>query len=409
MSGVRPYDTDRLRGSDPMTRRDSWGLTLFAVLFCAACGPSGGTQISQSGKGAFDASVIPTGDGFAVAWHDTRDGNQEIYLRLLNAMGEPVGQEHRLTSSPERSDDADIQPARDNFAVAWSEEADGRRQARLGVWSPDGKPLWSNTLSSAESDGRNPILRRDGNGLMALWIEDLPASLANSKDRPWESEVWASWWSADGKVLRVPRMLAAAGKTTSGLSAGIDGRGWAWVMFDAKAGTKSEELFVARTNGSVVEVAVLTADDGVPSKSPELEFSSDGRAAVTWYDERGGNQEVYLFAGRMSEFLEERAFRVTETDGRSIAPYLAWNGRRIGVAWADDSDGQYEVYFRPFSDAGAPLARATRLTDNPTASVVPAIRPSGTGFALVWNEVTGAPDGSDASPASSEIAFAAVR
>ena len=383
---------------------------ILVLLFCAACGgPSGGTQISQSGRGAYDASLTPTSDGFAVAWYDTRDGNPEIYLRRLNAMGEPAGQEHRLTSSPARSDDADIQPARDNFAVAWSEEADGRTQAKLGVWSPDGKPLWSNTLSSAESNGRNPIVRRDGNGLMALWIEDLPAGLANSTDRPWESEVWASWWSADGKELRVPRMLAAAGKTTTDLSAGIDGRGWAWVMFDAKSGTKSEELFVARTNGTTTEVAMLTADDGVPSKSPELEFSSDGRAAVAWYDERDGNQEVYLFAGRMSEFIEERAFRVTETDGHSIAPYLAWNGRRIGVAWSDDSDGQYDVYFRGFNETGAPLARASRLTDNPTASVVPAIRPSGTGFALVWNEVAGAPDASAASAAASEIAFATVR
>ena len=362
-------------------------LTGLLLVFCAACGPSGGTQISQSGAGASDASVAPTSDGFAVAWNDTRDGNREIYLRLLNAMGEPAGEERRLTNGPELSHDLDIQPtATNNFAVAWHDEAGGTTQAKLGVWSPDGKPLWSSTLSSEGRNGRNPIVRLDGKGLMAVWIEDLPAELANSKDRPWESEVWASWWNAEGKQLRVPRMLAPAGKTTSALNAALDGRGWAWVMYDAKSGTKSEELYVARTNGTSAEVAVLTMDDGVPSRHPDVAFSSDGRAAVTWYDERDGNQEVYLFAGRMADFVEERAFRVTETDGRSIDSYLAWNGRRIGVAWSDDSAGQSEVYFRPFSDTGQPLARATRLTNNDTASVAPAIRASGTGFALAWTE-----------------------
>ncbi len=398
-------------GSDPMTRRASWGLTLVALCFCAACGgPSGGTQVSQSGAGAFEASLASTDDGFAVAWYDTRYGNADIYLRLLNAMGEPAGPERRLTNSPELSYEADIQSAGKGFAVAWYEKAaDGKLQAKLGVWSRDGEPLWSNTLSSAESNGRNPIVRRDGNGLMAIWIEDLPPGLANSTDRPWESEVWASWWNVEGKLLRVARMLAPAGKTTFNLNAALDSRGWAWVMFDAKAQTKSEELFVARTNGSVVEVAVLTADDGVPSKYPDVAFSGDGRVAVTWYDERDGNQEVYLFAGRMSDFVEERAFRVTETEGHSIGSYLAWNGRRIGVAWSDDSEGQHEVYFRGFNDSGQPLARASRLTDNDTASLIPSIRASGTGFALAWNESTPLPEGGTASAGRSEIAFTSVR
>ena len=406
MMGVRPRYRASL-GSDPATGRLKVACLL--LFFCAACGPSGGTQISQSGAGAFDASLASTDDGFAVAWYDRRDGNAEIYLRLLNAMGEPAGPERRLTSSPELSYTADIQPAGTNVAVAWYEEAGGKMQAKIGVWSPDGQLLWSNTLSSTERNGRNPILRRDGNGLMAVWIEDLPAGLANTTDRPWESEVWASWWNVEGKLLRVARMLAPAGRTTSSLNAALDGRGWAWVMFDARAGTKSEELFVTRTDGNASEVAMLTADDGMPSRYPDVAFSSDGRAAVTWYDERDGNQEVYLFAGRMAEFLEARAFRVTETDGHSIAPYLAWNGRRIGVAWSDDSEGQYEVYFRGFNETGAPLARATRLTDNPTASVVPAIRPSGTGFALAWNESTAVPEGGSEAAGRSEIAFTVVR
>jgi len=122
MMGVRPRYRASL-GSDPATGRLKVACLL--LFFCAACGPSGGTQISQSGAGAFDASLASTDDGFAVAWYDRRDGNAEIYLRLLNAMGEPAGPERRLTSSPELSYTADIQPAGTNVAVAWYEEAGG--------------------------------------------------------------------------------------------------------------------------------------------------------------------------------------------------------------------------------------------------------------------------------------------
>lgn len=149
------------------------------------------------------------------------------------------------------------------------------------------------------------------------------------------------------------------------------------------------------------ELAVLTMDDGVPSRHPDITFSPDGRVAVTWYDERDGNQEVYLFAGRMAEFVEERAFRVTDTPGRSIGSLPAWNGRRIGVVWTDDSDGQAEVFFRPFNESGQPLDEARQLTDNETASQGPTIRASGTGFALAWNE--------SASDRASQLAFTSVR
>ena len=378
----------------------SVGRVVFLLLFCAGCGASGGTPISQSSGGAFEASLAAADDGFAVAWYDTRDGNAELYLRTLDAQGQPTSPERRLTNSPELSYEADIQPAGTGFAVAWYEKgADNRLQAKLGMWSRDGQPVWAQTISPADRNGRNAIVRRHGNELMAVWVHDLADGSA-TPERPWESEVWASWWSMDGKPLRQARMVAPAGRTTYNLNAAIDGSGWAWILFDAKAGTRSEELFVARTNGAAQEVVLLTADDGIPSKYPDIALSGD-RAAVTWYDERDGNQEVYLFAGRMINFVEDRAVRVTETPGHSIGAYVAWNGRRIGLAWSDDTEGQYEVYFRGFNENGEPLAGATRLTDNDTASRVPSIRAAGSGFALAWNEWEG--------EERSQIAFTTVR
>ena len=39
-------------------------------------------QVSESGRGAYEASLTPFRDGFAAAWYDTRDGNPELLKRV---------------------------------------------------------------------------------------------------------------------------------------------------------------------------------------------------------------------------------------------------------------------------------------------------------------------------------------
>ena len=107
--------------------------------------------------------------------------------------------------------------------------------------------------------------------------------------------------------------------------------------------------------------------------------------------------------------IEQRAQRVTTTPGSSVGAYLAVNGDRIGLAWCDDSSGNYEVFFQSFDAAGEPLAPPRQLSDTSTNSMIPAIKPWRDGFAMVWDEVEprepGAPD--DATRA--EVVFTTVR
>ena len=65
-------------------------------------------EVSNSKHGAYEASMTVLRDGFAVAWYDDRDGNPEIYMRLLDALGRPRSREYRLTNDPEFSYEPDI-------------------------------------------------------------------------------------------------------------------------------------------------------------------------------------------------------------------------------------------------------------------------------------------------------------
>ena len=119
-------------------RRVLWPLAVCVLsgTFAVSCRQAPAPiQVSQSGAGAYEAALATGESGFAVAWYDTRDGNAEIYFRLLDANRRPVGAEHRLTQSPEASYEPSIDRLGDAFAVAWYEQAEsGRPTAMLGAW-----------------------------------------------------------------------------------------------------------------------------------------------------------------------------------------------------------------------------------------------------------------------------------
>ena len=292
----------------------------------------------------------------------------------------------RLTDTPNFSYEPHVAAAgAGELVVAWyAVSVSGASATYVGVWNltEDAGPRWTRTLSNPVRLGRNVVVRVENDRLFCAWIE--------KGDDAGDDAVWAQWLDLglDGQPLSPPQRLADAGPTTWNLNGAIDGDGQAWVVFDATAGTRSDEVFLVRADDPSASPVRLTDDDGIASTYPDLAFGS-GTAAVTWFDERDGNEEVYLAAApfpQLRDRFEAHARRVTETVGSSVGAYVAWNGDTVGLGWSDDTEGEAEVYFQVFNATGAALHAAERVTDNPTASLIPAIQPWRNGFALAWNE-----------------------
>ena len=328
----------------------------------AACGDRP-VQISYSGNGAYEVGMAPLGDGFVVAWYDRRDGNAEIYMRLLDAKGQPAGPERRLTNSPDDSYEASIDRLGDGFVIGWYDESEqGQQTAKLGLWSRDGTSRWVRTFDSGT---RNPVVRTAAAGIFCAWVK---------MEGDGHEAIFAGWWDEQGRPKAPPVRLGPASKTTWNMNAAIDEHGIPWVVFDT-----------------------------------DLAIGAGGRMALSWQDERDGNVEVYLLTGLLGDLsgeIDGRSRRVTDTPGETIGAYLAWNGDRIGLSWSDKTSGQHEVYFESFDATGMPREAARRLTGNTTWSLVPAIRPRGDGFALAWNEYQ--PESVEVHDGGSEVFFLPV-
>jgi len=361
------------------------GLPAAALAALLGCGPRP-QQISDSGSGAYEVSISTWPDGLVVAWYDTRDGNAEVYVRLLDAAGQPTGDERRLTQTATESYEPDVAATADGFAVAWYEKSRlGPPHAQLAWWrrDSDGVPLWQHSLSAPERPSRNALVRAHGDALFVAWIES---------DGSGGEQVRAGWWSLDGSVRLAPVTLGAVGATTWNLNAAVDADGTASVVFDARVGTYTDELYLAQVGQAGVVLTPLSDDDGRHSKYPDLALG-DGTAALTWFDERDGNREVYLATGSLAE-LRSRGVaaprRITTTPGESIGAYVAVNAGRIGLAWCDDSSGSFDIYTQTFRADGSLEAPPARLTTS-AQSLIPAIHAWGGGFVTAWTELEGEP------------------
>jgi hypothetical protein len=385
-------------------------------------------RVSLSGHGAYEASLAAHPRGFAVAWHDTRHGSPEIHARLVDGSGRPVSEEYRLTAAAGRAYEPSIDvpdpDVSDDLVVAWYEVAadDSSSRARVGAWTAAGTRRWTRTLSDPRRRGRAAAVAVVGDRIQCVWIEEsprVPRSGGDGRNAPGSrvadaerdlSTVRAQQLSLDGEPLGVARHIAEASRTTWNLNLSVDDEGVPWVVFDAQLETRAHELFLARLGGDPAAVERLSVDDGASSLYPDLAFGA-GRAAVTWWDTRDGNAEVYLAVVDEQELpngIESAASRVTDTAGESIGAYVDWNGRRFGLAWSDEVEAgrPHDVFFQRFAANGVPDGGPRRLTDNPTASLIPAIRGAGSQFALAWNEDLVEARGDHRGGGRSEVVFA---
>jgi len=365
------------------------------------------THVTQTPRSALEPSLAAFPDGLVVSWYDTRDGHGEIYARALSADATPAGPEWRLTTTNHDAFEGDVHALGDrDFVIGWYEKTpQAVLLPRMGRWSRDGRQQW---IAALAPTGRNTVVRVDGDLIFAAWVLDEDERRAG---------VWAGWWRATGEVAVPARRVADAGRTTWNLNAAVaptstPGAPRAWIVFDAKAGTRSDEIFVADVDTAASRVMRLTPDDGVSSKYPDASPAGD-RLAITWFDTMGKNEDVYLAVGPAAQLLRpgalinSKATRVTSTPGHSIGAYLTWNGPRVGLAWCDDTVGQHEIYSQTFDASGQPEAPPQRITETREGSLIPAIEPWRSGFALAWTEYA-APDTGGHADARAQIVVRVV-
>ncbi len=111
---------------------------------------------------------------------------------------------------------------------------------------------------------------------------------------------------------------------------------------------------------------------------------SGSELGVAWHDERDGNFEIYFGRVAPDGTRVGTDARITSAGGESWEPSIAWSGSEYGVAWSDVRDVNYEIYFTRISGTGVEQGSDVRVTNAIWYSLSPSMAWSGSQYGIAW-------------------------
>jgi hypothetical protein len=168
-------------------------------------------------------------------------------------------------------------------------------------------------------------------------------------------------------------------------------------------GTSYAATYVGDDNGFNVYLSSLTPTGEVIKPPGEQVFTlanADAAGApilwigdrygIVWQDRRTGNYEVWFDTLDATGMREMGDVQITNAEGFSVNPTMAYNGSEFLVAWQDDRSGIFDVYVQRLDSTGArigdnlQLTQATGMFDNES----PVLAPGQKGVGLAWSNGT---------------------
>jgi DNA-binding transcriptional ArsR family regulator len=107
---------------------------------------------------------------------------------------------------------------------------------------------------------------------------------------------------------------------------------------------------------------------------------------IFWVDKRDGNPEIYYKKSINAGSTWTNDIRLTHDSSKSENPAVVVNDNNIFLAWMDDRDGNFEIYFKKSIDNGNSWSNDIRLTFNESLSKQPAIAVSSNNVHVVWSD-----------------------
>ncbi len=141
------------------------------------------------------------------------------------------------------------------------------------------------------------------------------------------------------------------------------------------------------TWGSNYSVASGTSFRGYPSIC-----GYENTIMIMWSDKRTGNWDLYGRRSTDGGNTWEDEVVLESGSSCSWSGCGAMNRYRAHIVWQDNRDGNFEIYYRRSTDAGATWGSEVRLTNTSTESYSPVIAVSGQNLHIAWREGNFTPD-----------------
>jgi hypothetical protein len=342
----------------------------------ASCAESEPVTLSHGAGRASEPSAVWTGDGYAVVWSDDRDGNSELYFARLDALGQQVGPELRLTDDLAESSEPSLVWNGADLGLSWTDSRDGNTEIYFTVLDRTGRRRASQlaNLRVTKDANRSELSR-------LIWAGDGYA-LSWSDDREGDFDVYFTTLSRAGTKTSsdVPVGRGAASDLA------LTSTGFALVWQSARDATGAQIYFaLLNQDGSPWDQELRLSDPNETGSDPRIAF--DGAAlGVAWRSGSGGGGLRWRRLDADGKPLGEVE---PLTSGDVGAPSLLQQpAGGFGMAFVDASSAERQVAFLEVDDAGQLEGPPRAVTDAGVPSA-PSLIMMDPGYAAAWVDGAG--------------------
>ncbi len=292
----------------------------------AAATSSAELRVTTAADRSLSPACVATSAGFSIVWHDRRDGDFDIYTTRISTSGAEVGDDVELTTPATREGNAAAVWTGADLGIAWEDSRDGGTDIYFARFDDDGTRTTPELqVILAAQDSFNPAVSYTGTEF-AIAYDHGPQS---------NSEIFIARADAAGAAIGSP----VAHTTSAGLSA-----------------------------------------------HPAIVWKGSEHALV-WEDDRSGSLGLYFERVGADGAALDADQTVVDEIGVQGGAALAWNGSEYGMAWEDDRDGTYVVYFARVSATGQTLAAPIPISASGAGDARrPSIAWTGTAYGLAWDQ-----------------------
>ncbi|TAL70713.1 MAG: T9SS type A sorting domain-containing protein [Bacteroidetes bacterium] len=254
--------------------------------------------------------------------------------------------------------------------IVWVQSTDGmgiyyKRSSDAGLtWGPDTR------LTPIPGKSDYPSIAVSGN-IVHIAYRDSAAGTTNSNyirstdgGNTWEAPVSLgsySWWPS----------IAVAGNNV-------------YVALNSNTSGNSEIWFRRSTNnGAIWESAVQISNAAGRSEDPTI--AAGGNCVhIAWNDNRTGIMQTFYRRSSNGGVTWEAEVQRTNSPTFAYSPSLSVYGGDVDLVWADQRNGNNDIYHLYSSDFGATWGAEERLSFDPSASVYPTLVRSSSNVHVIW-------------------------
>jgi hypothetical protein len=359
-------------------------------------GPSPVNSDGGSASHWVPAVAVKPGAGYLVVWEDYRNGRADIYARLFNGSGVPLGSDFTLVPTPHDLASQFVPEVAylgaDGYVIGWVDQRAGQ-EIYIQQYDPNAGLVGGNLLISA------------GDLVSGNWGLDLTVMPSG---RLFAS--WASFGAQNSIVslkfdpgvvplgLPVPQNMSLTGRrwAPSVSFSQLDRYSVAWTEFvDDDADIHFMIFDSAWTRLLTGELLVNDDLQGAVSDDPVVTPTSNWWNLVAFSDRRNDAGDIYIQALDNGGNLPSANMRINQDIGYSLQfePAIASRGDRALVVWVDSRNvgGQsgQRIYGRLLSIWGNPISNEFMITapDIILPKSEPAVALASDGRALVvWRD-----------------------